>query len=83
MSKSIRGAIASFLFKTFGVGAGCLGILLLMALGPLFGGWALMLGLGVVHHEISAEVPAVGYWPCVLLFWVLAVLASVFKRGAK
>lgn len=42
-----------------------------------FGGWALMLGLGVLHHEVSPAVPALGFWIC----FVLVALAACVKSA--
>lgn len=83
MKKNIRGRIVTSLINTFGVGAGCLGILALMALGPLALGFWVMLGFGIAHHEISASVPPIGYWPSVLLAMAVTAVGSVFKSVTK
>lgn len=81
--KNIRGRIVTTLVSTFGVGAGCAAILALMALGPLALGFWIMLGFGVVHHEISASVSPIGYWPSVLLAMAVTAVGSVFKSVTK
>lgn len=40
------------------------------------GGWALMLLLGVLHHEVSASVPPLGFWICLLLVALAAGVKS-------
>lgn len=81
--KSVRGAIAQYLFTTFGVGGGCLGILFLLLIGPLVFGWALMLGFGIVHNDISSAVAPIGYWPSVVLGWVLGFIGAKFRGGGS
>lgn len=55
----------------------CGGFLATILLRAIYGGWALMIGLGVIHHELAAGVNPVGYWPCVVLAWVLATVGSI------
>jgi hypothetical protein len=40
---------------------------LISVLSSLLVGWLVMLAMGVLHHELSASVPPVGYWPLVLI----------------
>lgn len=56
---------------------GCLSTLFTIALRALAGGWALMVGLGVIHHELAAGVNPVGYWPCVVLAWALSMVGAI------
>jgi hypothetical protein len=35
--------------------------------------WALMLLIGAAHHEISAAVPALGYWQV----WIVYLIAGI------
>jgi hypothetical protein len=35
--------------------------------------WALMLLIGAAHHEISAAVPALGYWQV----WIVRLIAGI------
>lgn len=37
----------------------------------LFGGWMLMLAVGVAHHDWVPGLPTIGYWWAVLLVWLL------------
>jgi hypothetical protein len=48
-------------------------IILLVPLRALF----LMLGLGVIHNDWTEAVPALGYWPCVL---VVMMLGAVLRK---
>jgi uncharacterized membrane protein len=41
-----------------------------------FGGWALMLGLGILHHEATVAVPPLGFWTCVTLVSLAACVKS-------
>ena len=41
------------------------------------GAWALMLILGILHHEASYGIPALGFWLCL----VLIVLAGFVKSA--
>lgn len=44
--------------------------------------WLLMLLLGALHHEVSANVPAVGFGGAALLTLALTALAGLFRtRG--
>lgn len=45
--------------------------------------YAIMLGLGVVHNDISRTVPALGYWPVVLLIWAINCARHVLFTRAK
>lgn len=45
--------------------------LALSALFSLLGGWALMLAVGVIHHEWIPQCPTIGYWSAVLLAMLL------------
>jgi hypothetical protein len=49
----------------------------LLVAGPLFFGWILMLVLGGLHHSASASVPALGYWLCVGLVFVVGLIKGV------
>lgn len=41
------------------------------------GGWALMLILGIAHYDVSASIPALGFWLCLALI----VLGSFVKSA--
>lgn len=41
---------------------------------PLVWAWPLMLFLGAVHHDVTAAVPALGYWQTVLVKYTVALL---------
>jgi hypothetical protein len=65
------------------VGNSCMTFLLTTALiMPLRAG-LLMLGFGAVHHEISSEVPAIGFWPSFALSaaWVAVVIRNPTVKG--
>ena len=51
-----------------------LAALFLSAVFGLVAGWALMLAVGVIHHEWITSCPTIGYW------W--AVLLACLLRGA-
>jgi len=37
----------------------------------MFGGWMLMLAVGVAHGEWITQLPTIGYWWAVLIVWLL------------
>lgn len=41
------------------------------------GGWALMLMMGIAHHDMAPSVPALGFWLCM----VLVMLGSFVKSA--
>ncbi|MFA9272611.1 MAG: hypothetical protein ACEQSX_18040 [Baekduiaceae bacterium] len=49
----------------------------------LIRGWALMLAVGVAHHDWTARIPPMGYWTAVLLTALFPIAASTMttKRG--
>lgn len=51
----------------------------LVAFGAIAGSFPIMLALGVWHHEIDPRVPALGYWPTVLLSWGLGSMVTKFR----
>lgn len=46
-------------------------------LGAFFGGWMLMLGVGILHANWWSDMPPMGYWTAVL---AVALLRGVFSR---
>jgi hypothetical protein len=65
-------------------GYGLLGaalVLVLIAAIWLVGGWIVMLLLGALHHSVWAAVPALGYWPSVLVYIALSFVAGLFKNN--
>lgn len=59
---------------------GCLALLFIVFIGPLFGGWILMLVLGALHHDVSSSVPALGYWISVLLALAVSIVGGLVRR---
>lgn len=57
--------------------AGCITHLLSSAANAFFGGWMLMLSVGIIHLHWLPELPTVGYWISVL---VVALMRGVFSR---
>lgn len=53
--------------------------LALSAASALFYGWVLMLIIGGLHSFIP-EVPALGYWPCVLIGLLLGLIFNPKPR---
>jgi hypothetical protein len=56
---------------------GFIGRQIALLLNALFGGWMLMLTVGIVHSEWIPQVPTIGYW------WATAIVAlmgGVFSR---
>lgn len=41
--------------------------------------WLLMLLVGALHHEVSANLPAIGYGGALLVALALNVLAGLFR----
>ena len=56
---------------------GCLAHLVSSALNALFGGWMLMLTVGIIHLHWLRDLPTVGYWISVL---IIALMRGVFSR---
>lgn len=54
-----------------------IGLLIAQALLWPLGGWALMLLLGILHHEVSSAIPALGFW----INLALVALASFVKSA--
>ena len=54
--------------------------LLFLIASPFVGGWALMLGIGVLHHEWWSAVPTIGYWPAVFA-WMAFAYAAKWTRS--
>lgn len=52
----------------------------LVAFGAFTGAFPIMLALGVANHEISDSIPALGFWPVVLLSWGLGSLITKFRH---
>lgn len=43
--------------------------------------WLLMLLVGALHHEVSANLPAIGYGGALLVALALNVLAGLFRSA--
>jgi flagellar biosynthesis protein FliQ len=56
-----------------------LGIVVFVAAMTLLDGWVIMLLLGALHHSVSANVPALGFWPSVLIALVIGFIVGLFK----
>jgi hypothetical protein len=53
-------------------------------IGLLLRAWLLMVILGAFHHDISAHVPALGYWWTFLLLWGTdTVLGAPVRFGVR
>jgi fluoride ion exporter CrcB/FEX len=52
-----------------------LGLLAAEAFNTFVNGWLLMLILGSLHHDADQRIPALGYWPSVLI--VIGVAAAL------
>jgi hypothetical protein len=53
------------------------------ALTSLFGGWMLMLTAGVVHAHWIPQLPTVGYWWAVLVYYLLPGTPTSGARSKK
>jgi hypothetical protein len=58
---------------------GCVAGLLLSIFAVLFGGWMLMLAVGVAHSEWISGLPTIGYKTAVLLVLLLRGVFSSFR----
>jgi hypothetical protein len=47
--------------------------------GTIASAWALMLLLGVLHHEISPAIPAIGYAPALVITLALGLWTGIRK----
>jgi hypothetical protein len=57
-------------------------VVLLFVLGvpsALVSALPVMLALGVLHHDVTTAVPALGYWAVVVLLWGLAVAVAYLR----
>lgn len=52
-------------------------IFILAPISLLCGAWALMLVFGVLHHEVAAAIPPIGYWPALAITAVLGLYRGV------
>lgn len=43
--------------------------------------WTGMLWLGAIHHEVSARVPALGYWQCLFVYMALSSFGSALTSS--
>jgi hypothetical protein len=55
---------------------GCVTALLTKVLSAFFGGWMLMLSVGIAHLNWLPQLPTIGYWVAVLL---VALMKGVFS----
>jgi hypothetical protein len=50
----------------------------------LIGGWYLMLGIGVIHHEWIAQCPTIGYgWAILLASLLRSAFATVTPKSGE
>lgn len=47
------------------------------------GGWVTMLTVGIVHHEWLPEVPTLGYWPSLLIFYMVDWIVMLMRWHAR
>lgn len=65
-----------------GTGAGLLLVwLTVSAIGIGITSWILMLLIGAVHNSVWEAVPAIGFWPSVLVTVFLSFIGSFFRRS--
>jgi hypothetical protein len=57
------------------------GNLAISAVFSLLAGWALMLAVGVIHHEWIPACPTIGYWWAALLALLLRVAFQPIPDG--
>lgn len=43
--------------------------------------WALMLFIGVLHHELSPAIPAIGFWPAARIEIALSLVLGVWMTS--
>ncbi len=55
--------------------------LLLIVASWLVTSWALMLFVGVLHHELSPAIPAVGFWSAAKIELALSLVIAVWLAG--
>ena len=60
------------------IGGALVTFLIHVAIVVAIGGWLLMLLLGVLHHEVSPQVPALGYWVSCALSLLLRLVLGGF-----
>ena len=49
------------------------------AIMALVGGWALMIAVGVVHAHWLTTMPTIGYWPAVVVVFLLSWVVSALR----
>ncbi len=49
------------------------------ALMALWGGWMLMLAVGVAHDQWTPTLPTIGYWWAALIVWLLQGAFTTIK----
>jgi len=50
---------------------------IVFAAGALFGGWMLMLTVGVIHGEWLTDMPTIGYWSAVKVSAMLSLVMGL------
>jgi hypothetical protein len=63
--------------KMFNVWKWCIVAPIVLAAGALFGGWMLMLTVGVIHGEWLTEMPTIGYWSAVKVSFMLSFMMGL------
>lgn len=61
-------------------------ILIVVCLIPLtwaFSAWIVMLVMGGLHAAVASQIPALGFWPCVLVVLALGILKSLLFGDRK
>lgn len=51
----------------------------LVLLGAALSAWPIMLALGAAHHEISSKIPALGFWPTLIIGWGVGSVAGLLR----
>lgn len=67
---------------TAGVGAGVVILWIISAAAGLtLSGWIVMLLLGALHNSVYEGIPALAFFPSVIVALALSVLGSFFRRS--
>lgn len=59
-----------------------IGIMFVVLVAPVMG-WYLMLLMGILHHEIHAAIPAIGYWPSTFIAALMKPLLFYVTKTYK
>lgn len=61
---------------------GALLVIAFIVLGVVLGPWLLMLAIGGVHSSLPS-VPALGFWPCLLIMLICSLLFGGVSRSSS